>query len=622
SSERSTELSLYVTDDTKTWHRAEFGRHRIEEDAYTILESTNYSIQVDVKTTQKAEVGMLFSSNSNGTFFTQNIEHTNRNEAGLVDFEKIQNIQGIVMVNVVDNWEEVERMWLAEKELKTKISFDDGRTWESMRTKDDDTLHLHSVTNQQNTGRIFSSPAPGIVMGVGNTGKRLGKYSEGDLYVSEDAGMTWFRAREEAHKYEFGGQGSILVAIYDEGETDELWYSTDHGRKWKSVGLGEKVRAYELTTVPDSTIYKFLLKATIGRGGGAKYHLFTIDFTDLLPKCKDDDMEKWWARKDERGEPACLMGHKQYFYRRKQDAECFVGNAFQEELPRSESCECTKADFECDFNFRRVGESRGDKLECELANGAALSPGEGQCKSGDKTFKGPSGYRLIPGDDCKRPDGKQIDDKVERPCSESKTPTATGDISHKRNDFKSKFVEYFYLERHAEGGDDETVVALTQDSSAHISRDHGKFWKNPLPKDSDESVVAIYPHQYFDDSVYFITPSKTVYYSHDRGDSVHSFTAPEAPNQNRVQILGFHPEHRDWLLWVGGKDCGASDTDCHTVAHVSTKDGEEWHTLLRFVQKCIFVYRRGHEKLIYCEQHQDDNPSAPLQLMSSEDWFE
>src|SRR5690242_17718982 len=56
-SEHSNELSLYVTQDTETWHHAEFGDHKIEEDAYTVLESTNYSIQVDVMTSKYVTMG-------------------------------------------------------------------------------------------------------------------------------------------------------------------------------------------------------------------------------------------------------------------------------------------------------------------------------------------------------------------------------------------------------------------------------------------------------------------------------------------------------------------------------------------------------------------------------------
>ncbi|OXV05160.1 hypothetical protein Egran_07072, partial [Elaphomyces granulatus] len=116
-SEGTYELALYFTDDAMVWHHAEFGKRKLEAGAFTVLESTNYSIQIDVMNTDRfGSMGVLFTSNSNGTYFTRNIEHTNRNREGLVDFEKIANVQGIVLVNVVDNWEAVEEQ-KAEKQI-------------------------------------------------------------------------------------------------------------------------------------------------------------------------------------------------------------------------------------------------------------------------------------------------------------------------------------------------------------------------------------------------------------------------------------------------------------------------------------------------------------------------
>ena len=89
-SQGTDEHALFVSDDSSTWHRAVFGKHRLEEDAYTILESTNYSIQVDVLTTSRSSgMGTLFTSNSNGTYFTRNIEHTNRNPDGISRTEHV-----------------------------------------------------------------------------------------------------------------------------------------------------------------------------------------------------------------------------------------------------------------------------------------------------------------------------------------------------------------------------------------------------------------------------------------------------------------------------------------------------------------------------------------------------
>ena len=611
----TTELALYVTEDAQTWHRAMFpSDHKIEQDAYTILESTNYSIQVDVMTTRPTEaMGVLCTSNSNGTYFTRNMEHTNRNFRGIVDFEKVQGIQGIVLVNVVENWKKVEKFH-EDKKIVSKISFDDGRTFQDLTT-DGKTLHLHSVTDMSNTGRIFSSPAPGLIMAVGNTGKNLKRYDEGDTWVSDDAGLTWRMAREEAHKYEFGDQGAILVAIYDEGLTDKIWYSTDHGKSWVDADLGEKVKAQILTTTPDSTSLKFLLIATKGRGDDMEHFSFFIDFEDVLEKtCKDDDFEKWYARVDKDGKPDCLMGHKQFYRRRKADVKCLIDEEFKEALPQFEPCECTREDYECDYNFVRSN----DEKSCEPAGTYRLP--EDACKENQEKYTGRSGFRKIPGDECK--DGIKLDEDIERSCKESTKTPATGDISHEITTFKaSGFAEYFYFERtESSTGDDETVIMRTAEKEIYKSKDHGKTWDHIL---KDEEITSIYPHQYVNDVVYFLTGSKKVWYSIHRGDKLESFDAPEEPRQDRLQVLAFHPDYRDWLIWTGAVDCRGQG-DCHSVAYKTETRGDQWETMLRYVRKCEFIKKEGRgasEKLVYCEQFKDELLDGPLQLLSSDNWF-
>jgi len=622
-SDGTDELALYISDNAQEWHRAEFGDHRVEEDAYTLLESTNYSIQVDVQTQKHTSIGALFSSNSNGTYFTKNIEHTNRDLDGYVDFEKITDIQGIILVNVVENWKEVEEDWFGEmeKKVKSKISFNDGRTFHELKAKDDE-LHLQSVTNQRNSGKIFSSPAPGLVMGVGNTGKYLTSYNKGDLYVSDNAGLTWWKALNGPHKYEFGDSGSVLVAVYDVEEgTDQIMYSINHGHDWKEAKLGKKVRPVELTTIPDSTSLKFVLTAESGPENKPEYTVFSIDFNALgLRKCGSKDLEEWPARLDEAGKPSCVMGHEQSYERRKWDAECSVGDEFKDPVPKYKVCECSESDYECDYNFVRSA----DRKECNPIR--TIEAPANQCKNKDDKFKGPSGWRLIPGNACKG--GIRKDEPVERPCTDSVKPPTSGKITSKEHIFKGSddFVQFYYLERTSSGqGDDETVVTWTNKGVAFISRDHGKTW-NEVDTGGQE-VVAIYPHDYKNDQVYFITLSKKVYYSLDRGASFHHFEAPEEPNRSRLQILGFHPTQSNWLLWIGGKDCGGSNKkDCRTIAHVSTKSGQEWNSLLQYVRKCQFVYREDRkedgDQLVFCEQYKGENVDNSLQLLSSKDWFE
>lgn len=616
-SEGTSELAMYVTDNAVTWHRAEFGEHTLNEDAYTLLESTNYSMQVDVMTTKPTSpMGVLFTSNSNGTFFTKSIEHTNRNYNGFVDFEKIQNIQGIVMVNVVENWEEVENSWLIEKKKTTKISFDDGRTWQAMMTDNGKELHLHSVTDQRNTGRIFSSPAPGIVMGVGNTGDYLGDTDEGDTYVSDDAGLTWTRALRKPHLYEFGDQGAIIVAIED-GETDEIKWSINHGKDWEKMELKDKVKPLQLTTAPDSTTLRFILAATKGRGSRLEYFIYSLDFDGLHEKtCKRGDFEEWAARVDEDGKPSCIMGHTQTYRRRKADVNCFIGDDFKDPEPIFTDCKCTNADYECDYNFVRSEDGKS------CVPTAPLKAPEGACASDDDNFMGSSGHRLIPGNTCVKRGGVVNDEPKEWPCGDTKHPPASGQITSEVTTFKgSSFIEYYYLERaETSQGEDETIVMRTDRRETYLTDDHGKTWR-PAIEQNDE-IVAIYPHQYFNDRVYMVTAGRTVYYSENRGKTVNTFEAPDAPNMEHLQILSFHPAEKDWLIWTGGKDCNKGD--CHTVAHVSTKGGEDWTTLLRYIRKCQFVYRENREKSdqrVYCEQYENEDEEAKLQLVASDDWF-
>ncbi|KAK5691535.1 vacuolar protein sorting/targeting protein PEP1 [Elasticomyces elasticus] len=632
-SEGTTELAMYVSADATHWSRAQFSGHKLEEDAYTLLESTNYSMQVDVLTTKPTSpMGVLLTSNSNGTFFRKNVEHTNRNMRGFVDFEKIQNIQGIVMVNTVSNWEEVEKKWLADKEIKTQISFDDGRTWQAMTVgKDGDKeLHLHSVTDQRNSGRIFSSPAPGIVMGVGNTGKFLGSYDQGDTYVSDDAGLTWTRALRSPHLYEIGDQGAILVAIEDE-ETDTIKWSLNHGKDWseaelKDLGVEGKIKPMALTTTPDSTSLKFLLTATKGKGSKLEHFVYALDFEGLHEKkCGKKDFEEWYARTDSKGEPTCIMGHTQMFRRRKAGAGCFVDDEFRDPEPIMEDCKCSELDFECDYEKNFLWDAEAKK--CVAGEGGFKMP-KGVCESGKGKYKGSSGYVLIPGNTCSRRGGVELDEEVERDCEEDldggkdgkdgKEGKASGKIATEVTRFKGeRFLEYYYLERKdSNAGSDETVIMRTDRREAWISRDHGKVWRQVDTE--GEEVVAIYPHQYLNDAVYLVTPTKTVYYSHNFGKTFSSFEAPEKPNQDRLQILQFHPTEKNWLIWTGGKGD-------QTIAHVSTKGGDDWETLLRSVRKCQFVYREdreGSDQLIYCEQFEDEDPDGKIVLLSSDDFFE
>jgi Sortilin, neurotensin receptor 3,/Sortilin, neurotensin receptor 3, C-terminal len=177
-------------------------------------------------------------------------------------------------------------------------------------------------------------------MGVGSIGPVLRPYDDSNTFLSTDAGVTWTMVLREAHKYEFGDQGGIIVAVNDEEIVDFVSYSTDLGNTWyacspplypfcslmqladsfesqlyrKRLSLGVNIRARGLSTVQDSTSQKFILLGQLSRQDSTSEGRYVSLFLDFAPmgrrKCGATDFEKWYARTMKNKE--CLMGHRVY----------------------------------------------------------------------------------------------------------------------------------------------------------------------------------------------------------------------------------------------------------------------------------------------------------------------
>ena len=98
------------------------------------------------------------------------------------------------------------------------------------------------------------------MMAVGNVGEKLAPYKESDTFLSRDAGFTWEEVHKDAHLWEFGDSGSILVMANDEEPTDHVLFSTDEGITWREYKFdNEKMRVRSIVTVPSDTSRRFLL---------------------------------------------------------------------------------------------------------------------------------------------------------------------------------------------------------------------------------------------------------------------------------------------------------------------------------------------------------------------------
>lgn len=123
-------------------------------------------------------------------------------------------------------------------------------------------------------------------MAVGNVGETLKPYKDCDTFLSRDAGYTWQEIHKDAHMWEFGDSGSILVIVNDEGPTDHILYSTDEGLTWKEYPFSdEKIRVDSIVTVNEDNSRKFILLGRQMRATGSV--AVYIDFSSLtMRQCK------------------------------------------------------------------------------------------------------------------------------------------------------------------------------------------------------------------------------------------------------------------------------------------------------------------------------------------------
>lgn len=429
------EMRAKVTVDGKTFADALFPKDfKVEaQTAYNILDSSDHSIFMHVTTDTRKdhEVGSILKSNSNGTSYVLALQDVNRGRMGFVDYDRIQALEGVILTNIVANSEANEK-----KKLKTMISFNDGSEWNFLSPPMTDSegkktacsgqplekcsLHLQGFTERPDyTDTYGSSSAVGVLFGVGNVGEYLGE-SGLATYMSNDAGLTWREVKKGQFMWEFGDQGTVLLMVDQLQETTTLQYSTDGGDNWQEYKFSEKsVFILDLATVQTDTSLKFVIFAADRKDLQTTY-AYSIDFTKYfsrqcqlnLEKPDADDFE-FWSPKRPFSKDNCLFGSERKYLRRKKDhSDCFIGGApLKDGFKEWRICECTRADYECDYNYYRDSDGT-----CKLVKG--LSPADRMkemcAQPGTFQYFEPTGYRKLPLSKCEG--GKEFDSFKSRAC--------------------------------------------------------------------------------------------------------------------------------------------------------------------------------------------------------------
>jgi len=348
-----------------------------------------------------------------------------------VDFEKMAGLEGVAIVNIVGNVDTKDRS--TGKKLKTMMTHNDGAEWDyiSPPTADSEgkkydcsssieecSLHIHGYTERFDKSHTFSSPtAIGLMLGVGNVGEYLGPYGEADTFLTTDAGVSWREVKKGSYMWAFADQGAVLVLVKEGEPTNTIYYSRDEGATpWKEYKFfGDKVHIDDISTVPSSNSRSIVL------WGRTSEELVTISidfsgFTDrqceLDESSGENDDYYLWTPKHPKQDNDCLFGHVSQYHRKKTDANCYNGRKIQHLHNIAQNCTCTRSDFECDFNFQRLGDG-----SCSLVEGLTPQDHSQVCRDNPNAIEyyDPTGYRKIPLSTCEG--GKEMEyTSIVHPC--------------------------------------------------------------------------------------------------------------------------------------------------------------------------------------------------------------
>ena len=430
-------LTAYVTVDGTNFAPMKFP-HDVNLDmqtAYTVLDVNSDQLFLHLTTYDEAgrEYGALLKSNYNGTLFTTAINYVNRNTDAYVDFESVRSLEGLSVVNVVMNPDDVQKG--QEKKLVSMISHNDAATWFLLPPPQKDvngkkynckgcSLHLHSYTERLDPSRdsFSSASALGLMFGLGNVGTTLGDLKDTEnlgLYFTKDAGLSWKEVAKGKYMWEFGDQGTVLVIVEGGAEVNALKYSLDLGETWREYVFSpdKKYLVEDIATVPSDNSLKFIL---IVKGEGVTNDILTVDFTNVYSRQCDlpmndekdigDDYE-YYTPKHPGLKENCLFGHEKKYLRRKADRDCFIGLApLYLGSVVVNNCECTREDYECDYNYELAIDGT-----CKLVKGLQPLKGDEICSKDDvNEWWEPTGYRKLETTTCEG--GVQFDKRRAHAC--------------------------------------------------------------------------------------------------------------------------------------------------------------------------------------------------------------
>ena len=244
------------------------------------------------------------------------------------------------------------------------------------------------------------------MIATGNVGEYLGYKKDADTFVTRDGGLSWTMVAPGNWMWEYGDQGSIIVIVKEDMPTTQVLYSLNEGIDWASYEFSsEEMLVQDITTVPSDTSMNFLLWGKIN-GEIATVNLDFSGLEERNKKCNLDEKNPTgkesdyalWSPKHPNSKDDCLFGHVAKYHRKKLDRKCYNGGRIEIQHLHNivQNCSCTRADFECDYNYERQSDG-----SCRLVKGLKPADPKDVCKKEDaKEWYDITGYRRIPITTC------------------------------------------------------------------------------------------------------------------------------------------------------------------------------------------------------------------------------
>ena len=337
---------------------------------------------------QSAELAYAYTAGNEVSMMTLSLRNIYCDN-NICELLKIEGVPGTFVANVLD-MKIFDTSVVSYSNVHSKITFDGGASWQDIPaptvynhpscktcvpgTKDC-RLNLH-VEGLWHTGMDAIPPlyshenAPGVIMAVGNIGRNFDPNPASlCTFMSRDGGHNWEQVLEGPAVYEIGDHGGIIVAAQHQsvGPTDEIYFTVDEGKCWQGpVQLDQAMNVDNIRVETNSASHIFSLQGTqcipsnfTNSNANCKGKqlekphgvLINVDFMKLLDNFRVCDDSEYSEVSFTPGK--CQLGGHYTFSRRNLDAFCFNGKQYKHACPFKKYCDCTAADFECEFGFKR-----------------------------------------------------------------------------------------------------------------------------------------------------------------------------------------------------------------------------------------------------------------------------